>query len=178
MPANTITPRASTLRVELPPPFDEVVLQPPGLGQLSAAMRLDPRKGDAPESRRALVQRLARQARLLLGPDHAHLVDELPHEIMGEIVHGLYLVASGIDPAEALAVQEHLRQLREIEQREAAAMAEDIDKLTVELAADLRITPAEAAKIPLADALSLRAKRAENARAEEKFEAAVHGFKL
>ena len=179
MPANTITaPRASTLRVELPPPFDEVVIPAPGLGRLSAAMRLDPRKGDAPESKRERIQRLARQARILLEPAHAHLVDELPHEIMGLIVHSLYLVAAGIDPADAVAVQEHLQKLRELEAREAAVLAADLDKLTVELAARLEITPDEAAKMPLADALSVRAELAKKDNAEAKFTAAVHGMKL
>ena len=179
MTADPLTARrAPAVRFELPPPLaGEVVIPAPSLGQVADCLRLDPKEGAEPETARARLLRLQRQAEILLGGAHAHLTGRLTMGQVAEVVQALYLAAAGIDPTDFVAAQTALRHGR-ADPRGAEALLADIDRLTIELAAELRITPAEAAKMPVADAVSLRAKLAENARAEARFVAAVHGRTL
>ena len=176
MPADPLTARrAPAVRFELPPPHaGEVVIPAPSLGQVADCLRLDPKQGAEPETARERILRLRRQAEILLGRRHAHLTARLTMGQVAEVVQALYLAAAGIDPTDFVAAQASLRRKR-ADSRGAELLLADIDRLTIELAAELRITPAEAAKMPVADAVSLRAKLAENARAEARFADAVHG---
>ena len=199
--------RASAVRFELPPPFNvEVVIPAPSLQQVADCIRLDPRptaravlearaaelraagytvtapegpiaETPAAETDRERILRMIRQAEILLGRKHAHLAAKLTMGQVAEVVQSLYLAAGGIDPTDFLAVQAYLRKLR-ADPREAAQLLADIERMTIELAAALKITPAEAARMPVADAVSLSKKLAEQANAEAKFIAAVHGAKL
>ena len=172
------TPRAAAVRFELPPPHaGEVVIPAPSLRQVADCLRLDPRTDAEPETARARILRLQRQAEILLGRRHAHLTATLTIGQVAEVVQALYLAAAGIDPTDFVAVQASLQRTL-ADPRGAEELLADIDRLTIELAAGLRITPAEAAKMPVADAISLRAKLAENAHAEARFVAAVHGRTL
>ena len=171
-------PRAAAVRFELPPPHaGEVVIPAPSLGQVADCLRLDPRTGAEPETARERILRLQRQAKILLGREHAHLTAVLTMGQVTVAVQALYLAAAGIDPTDFVAAQASLQRTR-TDPRGAEELLADIDRLTVELAAELRITPAEAAKMPVADAISLRAKLAANAHAEARFVAAVHGRTL
>lgn len=176
MTADPLTARrAPAVRFELPPPHaGEVVIPAPSLGQVADCLRIDPRKGDEPETARGRILRLQRQAEILLGRRHAHLTARLTMGQVAEVVQALYLAAAGIDPTDFVAAQASLQRMR-ADPRGAEELLVEIDRLTIELAAELRITPAEAAKMPVADAVSLRAKLAENARAEARFVAALHG---
>ena len=201
-------PRALSLRFELPLPHEgETIIPPPSLQQLGDAIRLDPRKRgqahldsiaaqleaagynvSAPaepvadftpaETDQERFIRLQRQARTMLGRDHEHLVEKLTLGQISLLVQGLYLTAQGKDPSNFLTMQAFLAARQEAAGQEAGALAEDIDALVVELAAALKISPAEAAKMPLADALSVRARMAENDDAAAKFTAALAGVKL
>ena len=179
MAADPLTARrAPAVRFELPPPLaGEVVVPAPSLGQVADCLRLDPREGAEPETARGRILRLQRQTEILLGRRHAHLTGRLTMGQVAEVVQALYLAAAGIDPGDFVAAQAALRR-GQADARSAAELLADIDRLTIELAAELRITPAEAAKMPVADAVSLRAKLAENARLEARFVAAVHGRTL
>ena len=166
--------RAAALRVELPD-GSEITIPPPSLQQAADALRLDPRAGAEPETDKQRVLRMQKQAAILFGKEHAPLLETLTMMQVGEIVQALYLVASGIDPASFVAYQ---AALREQARRTAAETLADIDSLTIDLAAELRITPAEAAKMPVADAVAVRNRLAKNTHERAKFTAAVHGRTL
>ena len=170
--------RATALRIQLPPPHSkEIVVQPYSLGQGAACLALDPAPDAAPESKRDKLARLAEQARILLGPEHAYLVDLLTVDQCVEIIQGLYLTGSGIDPANFVEVQKHRRKQRENE-RSSAELHAQIETLTIELAADLKRLPSEVEAMPLTDAVSLRERLAEQALAAARFDASLHGMKL
>lgn len=170
--------RASALRVVLPAPHHrEIVIQPPSLKQGRDCLALDPQADAPPESQRERLDRLTRQAAILFGPEHAHLVELLTVDQCAEIVQGLYLAGAGIDPGDFLAVQKSLREQRTYK-RTSAELLDQIDTLTVELAAELRQLPAGVESMPMLDAVNLRERLAAHALAAAKFDAALHGAKL
>ena len=171
-------PRASAVRFELPAPLNrEVIIPPPSMDQIAACLRLDPKSDGPAETPRERIIRLHRQAQILLGPDHASLTGELQIAQVAEMVQALYLAGNGVDPANFVQCQRYLREQRD-SQRSAEDLLEDIETLSVGLGAELKITPAQAAQMPIADAVSLRNRLAEAATAEAKFDAALHDKEL
>lgn len=157
------------------PDGTEVDLPPLGLDQIADCLRLDPQEGAPAETGKQLILRMQRQAKRLLGPRFEYLTGVLPPDRVGELMSLLYLAASGIEGSDFVAVQRY-RAEQAANQRSSADLAREVDGLILALAAELKVTTAQAGAIPPADAVSQHARLIENADHERRFMAALHGI--
>ena len=153
----------------------EVEIPPPSIARTLACVRLDP-KPDRPETEAEKVIRFARQAKILLGPEHESLFDRLQPLQVAEIVHALYIAASGLDPFAYVLWQQQQRKVEAV--LTAVELRQRIDALSLELSARLSKTPAEVEGMPVADAVSLRTDLQTLERQRAEIDAVIAGVKL
>ena len=148
------------------------VIPPATLDQVAACVLLDPDE-PAKETAKARTERLRRQARILLGPDHEHLTGRLGEAQITLVVGALYIAANGLDAEQFARWQEGERELAVSATR--LELLASLEELTVYLAVELRKLPAEAGAIPLADALAAHKRIQERYQAEVDFQIALRG---
>ena len=130
-----------------------VEIAAPSLAQVKACLQVEVALG-APKTAAEEMVRFERTSKILLGPAHAHLLDDLNALQVQEIVGALYVAFSGLNP------EAYVRWQRT--QRDAGIKADAIEVLThiegaiTDLAARLKIPPEDAAEMPMADAIALR----------------------
>ena len=163
--------RARAVRIELAP-GESYLIPPASINQTAACVFLDP---DDPtkETAKARTLRVREQARILLGPQHAHLTDRLSEPQITLIVGALYVASQGLSPEDYFRWQESQRELAISATR--LELLSSLDQLTIALAAELRRLPSEAAAMPLADAVALLERIRERVKAESEFQAKLHG---
>ncbi len=151
-----------------------VEIAPPTLGQAERCLRLEidgPPKNAAEE-----LVRFAAQARIILGEEHAWLLDVLNQVQISEIVGALYVAASGRTPEGFILWQQAARKAGLLET--GAAILERIEEAIIDLSARLNIPPDQAAQMPLADAEALRERIATLERARYDTLATINGVEL
>ena len=134
------------------------------------------RPGAPPETTAEQIVRFERQARILLGDEHAKLLDDLNQVQVAEIVGALYVAGSGLSPEAYVRWQQEQRRTGQM--AGALALLENIEGLIIELSAELRRLPAEVDGMPLADAVSLRERLAALERQRTQTQAIIAGVKL
>lgn len=78
-------------------------------GQFRQAIALEAEL-DPNETPLAAQERLSKQARVLVGPQHAWFIDELDGEMMIEVMQCLLAVHLGMDPAAIVELQRALKK--------------------------------------------------------------------
>ena len=187
------------------PDDSEITIQPPGVDQVIACLRLDPPRNDAarladmakqlraagyevelpaapivetvvPETPLEEFERARAQFRHLAGPANAYLSGVLDAFQLAQMTGALYASSMGMD-AEAFAAWQ-----AKIHEEKVAITAEvamtQLEDLTVEMAAEFEKLPSEVGAQPLADLLAARERLARLRRGQRAFDAAVHDKKL
>ena len=153
---------------------ETVEISPPTLGQATAAVRLEVDTENDSAAQRLV--RFERQARLILGPQHAHLVDRLNQEQIAEIVGALYVAANGMDPVAYVRWQQ--AQKRAGIKLDALKVLQNLDNMVIELAAQMGIRASDAEQEPLADAAATLERMAKIERQRVEVQAVIAGRKI
>lgn len=166
--------RAAAVRFILPDET-EILIPAVSIDQARAALRLDPLEGEK-ETPLQYITRLQAQAKILFGAAHAHLTGKLAVMQVEEMVASLYIAACGLNAEQYALWQINQRKITNLQR--SLAMLQNLDTLTVELAAQLNKLPHEIGAVPLADAVALRESIAKLYAKKAQFEASLHGLKL
>ncbi len=166
--------RARALVFELPD-GKRVRITPPNLGQVAACVQLDPRPGTK-ETAAERVVRFEDQARILLGPAHEYLIDQLGQRQIAEITGALYAAQDGMTLENFVAWQK--ARLSAEEMADSLEILAGIEALVMDLAAREKKTPQEIERMTRAEALALQERLAKYERAGFEVQAIIAGTKL